>query len=1034
MMATMGFVALSGMGILSVAAVATLLLRKASASLRHLVWTAALAALVVIPVLEMSGLRLEVPVPAQLLKVVANLDVGDGFSTQPATEIQQLTSEAPVAGTVSGPSAAEPAVHHSSPTYATDGAAAGQVGRRMTGSASLAVNDAANVDWRSETTMQAANRHTRAVAWTAGGLLVGVWALGCLFFLGVTFFSHLAARSLTVRDVQRPSSTTQRRFAMLSDELGIRRPVQLLVSSKIRVPATWGLRRSTVMLPADYESWSRETLDRALLHELAHVRRRDCWSYLLAQFARAVHWPNPLVWVAVQNQRLESERACDDHVLDHGEPASAYAEDLVAMVRALRADAELPRAALAMAGQSGIGGRVRAVLDPNQARDRLGRLTMLIAGPFTIGLAAALAVVTPVAVAQEVPAQQPRTTVEPTEAVEPVDAPVAVPVVVPTSASVQFGRNEIQVVDFDFQVLRSDHFDWHFYPEGAAAVEDAVRMGERWYERLARSFQDEFEETKAVILHADHPDFQLDNRVILPLTGSYRDTDHALGHELVHAFQYNIAQSRRGGLQGVGGLPMWLIEGMAEYMSVGRDDPLTAMWVRDAIRRDDFPTIRQMTRESRFLPYPFGQALWAYVGGTYGDDAIVQIYRSALGIGFERAIQQVLGLDTETLSVRWRDKVAEEYLPFLAGRTAPEDQGDLLLAPSTGSGRVNISPSLSPDGRYVAFLSGNDLFSVDLYMADAVTGRIIRQLSSANSDRRTDALRSSDSSGTWSPDSRFFAYVVVAEGDSQIVVVNSDDGAVTQRISFDEWGIGAVANPSWSPDGRYIAFSGAAGGLSDLFLYDFQDEGVVRLTDDRYGDLQPSWSPNGRTLAFTSDRGPETHFENLTYSRLQISLIDIATREVEVHPIFGNVKHISPQYSADGGRIYFVSDQDGFSDIYEIDLNDRTVRRITKIATGISGPTYVAPALSVSASGVAAFTVFDQLEFHIYTLDLERPSETLSITGNAELQEGHRLPPVNPDRSSRVATYLADAQGGLLPSGALLASDAEGFHFQSRDR
>lgn len=985
MMATMGFVALSGMGILSAAALTTLLLRKASASLRHLVWTAALAALVLIPVLEMSGLRLEVPVPAQLLEVVANLDVGDGSSTRPATEIRQLQSGAPVvevAGAVSGPSAAEPAGNHSSPRYGTEEAAAG-------------VDAAANVGWRSKARTQASNRPERAAGWTAGGLLVGVWALGCLFFLGVTFFSHLAARSLTVRDVQRPSSTTHRRFAMLSVELGMRRPVQLLVSSRIRVPATWGLCRSTVMLPAEHESWSRETLDRALLHELAHVRRRDCWSYLLAEFARALHWPNPLVWVAVKHQRLESERACDDHVLDHGDPASAYAEDLVAMVRALRADAELPRAALAMAGRSGIGGRVRAVLDPKQARDRVGRLTMLLACASTVGLAAALAVVTPVAVAQEVPAQEPRTTVEPTEQAEPVEAggavglgtsaslvissrgddvPLAVPVVVPTSASVQMRRNEIQVADFDFQVVRSDHFDWHFYPQEAAAVEDAVRMGERWYERLARSFQHEFEETKAVILHVNHPDFQLENRVIISLTGSYRDTDQVLGHEMVHAFQYNIAQSRQGGgLQGLGALPLWLIEGMAEYLSVGRDDPLTAMWLRDAIRRDDFPTIRQMTRESRFFQYRFGQALWAYIGGMYGNDAIVQIYRSALQIGFEGAIQQVLGLDTETLSVRWRDRVAEAYLPFLEGRTAPEDQGDLLLAPSTGSGRVNLSPSLSPDGRHVAFLSGTDVFSLDLYMADAQSGEIIRKLASVNSDRHTDALRYIDSSGTWSPDSRSFAYVVVAEGDNQIVVVNSDSGAVTQRISFDEWGMGAVANPSWSPDGRYIAFSGTEGGLSDLFLYDLEAEDVVRLTDDRYADLQPSWSPDSRTLAFTSDRGPATNFENLTYSRLQISLIDIATREVEVLPIFGNVKHISPHYSADGSRIYFVSDQDGFSDIYEVRLGDGTVRRITNLATGVSGHTYVAPALSVSASGVAAFTVFDQLEFHIYTLDLKRP-------------------------------------------------------------
>jgi hypothetical protein len=105
-----------------------------------------------------------------------------------------------------------------------------------------------------------------------------------------------------------------------------------------------------------------------------------------------------------------------------------------------------------------------------------------------------------------------------------------------------------------------------------------------------------------------------------------------------------------------------LIEGMAEYLSVGRDDPLTAMQVGDAIRGDDFPTIRQMTRESRFS-FRFGQALWAYVGDTYGDDAIVEIFRSSLRAGFDNAVQEVIGLDVETLSVRWRANVAEQLLP-----------------------------------------------------------------------------------------------------------------------------------------------------------------------------------------------------------------------------------------------------------------------------------------------------------------------------------------------------------------------------------
>jgi len=617
---------------------------------------------------------------------------------------------------------------------------------------------------------------------------------------------------------------------------------------------------------------------------------------------------------------------------------------------------------------------------------------------------------------------------------------------VPQPGSAQyFGRNKVQFDDFDFQVLRTEHFDVHFYPEETAAVEDAARMAERWYERFARTFQHEFEQTKPIILYADHPDFEqtntlrgpisegvggvtesLKNRVIMPLAGSYWDTDHVLGHELVHAFQYNIAQSRRGGgLQGLMTLPLWLIEGMAEYLSVGRDDPLTAMWIRDAILRDELPTIHDMTTESKFFPYRFGQALWAYIGGTYGDDAVIQVFRRSLRVGFEGAISQVLGLSTDTLSVRWKDKTAEEYLPILAGRSAPRDQGTLILAPSTGSGKTNISPAISPDGRYVAFLSEKDLFSVDLFMAEVATGRIVRKLSSANSDPHIEALRSLDSSGTWSPDSEQFAYVVTAGGAQEIVIVATDNGQKQRTIAFER--IGAVSNPAWSPDGRYIAFSGSVGGITDLFIYDLESDETTQLTNDKYADLQPSWAPDGQTIAFTSDRGPETNFEKLAFSKFQLATIDVATSEVQVIPVFGNVKHINPQYSADNDRLYFLSDQDGITDIYELNLQNGDVRRITNLATAVSGHTYLSPAMTVAQDGTIAYTVFDELEFHIYTMQIDDDAAVVTIVDNAEDQVGRKLPPANPDRFSRIATYLADAETGLLPSNTWTDEDTEEY-------
>jgi WD40 repeat protein len=613
---------------------------------------------------------------------------------------------------------------------------------------------------------------------------------------------------------------------------------------------------------------------------------------------------------------------------------------------------------------------------------------------------------------------------------------------VPSPVAAQyFGRNKVQYEDFDFRILNLPHWDLYFYPSQDESIPDIARMAERWYERLARTFQHEFERTKPLIMYADHPDFQqtntlsgfigegtggvtesLKNRVIMPQTGSYQDTDHVLGHEIVHAFQYNIAQSRRGGgMQGLGSLPLWLIEGMAEYLSVGREDPLTGMWLRDALRKDDFPTVEDLTEGGKYFPYRFGQAIWSYIGGTYGDDAVTQLFRRAIRIGFEPAIEQVLGVEHDTLSVEWRRAVERAYGDRMADRTPPDSTGKSLLAPATGAGQQNIGPSLSPDGRYIAYLSEKDLFSVDLYLADANTGEEIRKLSSATSSPHFDALRYVESSGTWSPDGSQFAFAVYADGDNSMVIVNTANG--DEIRNFKPLPNGAINNPAWSPDGRSIAFSGTVGGISDIYLYDIADNRTRQLTDDKNADFHPDWSPDGRTIVFASDRGPETDFNLLTWSEFQLSFLDVASGRVTTPVIFGNTRHSAPQYAPDG-TVYFLSAPDGFSDVYRFDPRTGHASQVTRIATGVSGHTSMAPALSVAdRTGEIAFTVFSEFEFHINTMPAN-PTVLAAAAPTAEQALGRQLPPLNPDQFSRVMEYLGDPNTGLLAAGMYEVDDA----------
>ena len=163
----------------------------------------------------------------------------------------------------------------------------------------------------------------------------------------------------------------------------------------------------------------------------------------------------------------------------------------------------------------------------------------------------------------------------------------------PLESSAQyFGRNKVQYDDFDFRVFETQHFRLHFYPEEEPAARDMARMAERWETRLSGLFARQLKKRKPLLIYANQPDFQQTNavsdqlteatggvteslrdRLIMPLTGVYRDNDHVLGHEMVHVFQYDLEQdSKAGSRAGINSLPLWVVEGTAEYLSLGRDD------------------------------------------------------------------------------------------------------------------------------------------------------------------------------------------------------------------------------------------------------------------------------------------------------------------------------------------------------------------------------------------------------------------------------------------------------------------------------
>jgi Tol biopolymer transport system component len=601
-----------------------------------------------------------------------------------------------------------------------------------------------------------------------------------------------------------------------------------------------------------------------------------------------------------------------------------------------------------------------------------------------------------------------------------------------------FGQNKVQYDDFEFKTYNTDHFDIYFYPEEREAVMDAGRMAERWYQRHSRTFLREFKQRKPLIFYANSADFQQTNavrgrlgqgtggvtesikeRVIMPLTGSYKETDHVLGHELVHSFQYDIALRRNNGGFSLRNLPLWLVEGMAEYLSVGSVDPHTAMWLRDAALREDLPTIRQMTRNMReYFPYRYGQAYSAYIGGKYGDAAVTDLYKLSGRVGVDSAFVYSLGITTDSLSNEWKQSVRETYLPRTEGRTPVDSVGTAIIGTPGADNQLHISPVVSPDGRYVAFISRQNIFNTNLFVADTETGKIVQELEGTRSNPHFDALRFIDSAGSWSPDGRRFAFVTFAEGTNEINTFDVRTGEVETRTVVKD--VGAIQNLAWSPNGQTLAFTGLDGGISDLYLYDMEEGTVRQLTNDRYAALQPTWSPDGETLAFTTDRGEEgTDFTTLKYGDYRLGLIDVTTGKIKtVRPFSRGMQH-NPQFSPDGRSLYFISDHDGFKDVYRYSREDGSVYRVTELQTGVSGITATSPAMSVARrSGRMLFSVFSNSGYSIVSLSEEETSgERVRRPDSLDSYVAGTLPPVQAEEGGVVSEYLKDPNTGLPETG-----------------
>jgi beta-lactamase regulating signal transducer with metallopeptidase domain len=324
--AALGAAAVRGAPLILLAGLATFGWRRSSAATRHLFWLVAIAAMLVLPVLSASLPAWRVSVlPASVVEVPA--------PGVPVVTRQEVIPLAPA----------------------------------------VAIDEPAVAPMESVLPMEMLPIEEPTAPRDWGRLAFLFWCIGAALVAFPMVIGRVRVWMLA-RTGRRPVGGPWGALAStMPGSLGLAGRVRVLESDRASMPMAFGILNPTVLLPADASHWPFERRRDVLLHELAHVSRRDCLTQLISQSACALYWFDPLVWVAARALRGERERACDDAVVRSGARPSDYATHLLQVARDLRVPRAASLATVCMARRSQLSDRLLAILDERRSRRSVSR-------------------------------------------------------------------------------------------------------------------------------------------------------------------------------------------------------------------------------------------------------------------------------------------------------------------------------------------------------------------------------------------------------------------------------------------------------------------------------------------------------------------------------------------------------------------------------------------------------------------------------------------------------------------------------------
>ncbi len=514
-----------------------------------------------------------------------------------------------------------------------------------------------------------------------------------------------------------------------------------------------------------------------------------------------------------------------------------------------------------------------------------------------------------------------------------------------------FGKNKVQTRDYRFLSYETEHFKIIFYTGGEGIAEFAAHTAEDFYAKLRNDLNMELPEKIPLILYLSPGQFSetnvitdlieegvggfselIKNRIVVPFTGSYQELYHVIGHELSHIFQFQMFyRSRLSALLGAIGefqVPLWIMEGFAEFQS-GWVQVNSEIFMRDLVIHNRLLPLRELNDNYGYLAYRQGESFFNYVAERYGKQKVYEFLNTLrakrnLGATFEA----VFGMSQEKFGSEWEQYLRIKYLPQIVKLTNYEQLANKLTDHTKDGSVYNTAPAISPSGTKIAMISDRAEY-VDCYLISAIDGRVIRRLIRGGRSGGFEKLHLLRPGVAWSPDERLLAIVATSAGRDNITLIDVNRAKVVRRITAN---LDGIYSPKFSPDGSQMAFVGLKNGFSDIYLISMAGGEPVRLTYDMYDDRDPAFSPSGDSVIFVSDRpAPGENWAPGQYA------IWLRNENGHLHRLSQRAPYFStPVFTHSGEYIFWVATDSASQNIYGYSIRQQKIVRRTDFLGAVS--------------------------------------------------------------------------------------------------